>query len=270
LQRTQAEVARGFAEYRLDVVAQAIYRFVWDEFCDWYLEIAKVQLQSSASDAQATARATRRTLIRTLETVLRLAHPIMPFITEALWQKVAPVAGRAGPSVAVAAYPVAQPNKIDTHADAEIAQLKAWVEACRGLRGEMGVSPADKLTLTVLAEDDFATRYRAVLCALARLSDVLLVSSESDWNQATGHSPVAVVGNSRLCLPIRVDPEVERTRLSKEIDRLQSERNKAHGKLNNQAFVAKAPAAVVEQERQRLEAFDSSLEKLQAQLARLG
>ncbi len=270
LQRTQAEVARGFAEYRLDVVAQAIYRFVWDEFCDWYLEIAKVQLQSSASDAQATARATRRTLIRTLETVLRLAHPIMPFITEALWQKVAPVAGRAGPSVAVAAYPVAQPNKIDAHADAEIAQLKAWVEACRGLRGEMGVSPADKLTLTVLAEDDFATRYRAVLCALARLSDVLLVSSESDWNQATGHSPVAVVGNSRLCLPIRVDPEVERTRLSKEIDRLQSERNKAHGKLNNQAFVAKAPAAVVEQERQRLEAFDSSLEKLQAQLARLG
>ncbi|MFZ9099163.1 MAG: valine--tRNA ligase, partial [Burkholderiaceae bacterium] len=136
--------------------------------------------------------------------------------------------------------------------------------------GEMGVSPADKLTLTVLAEDDFATRYRAVLCALARLSDVLLVSSESDWNQATGHSPVAVVGNSRLCLPIRVDPKVERTRLSKEIDRLQSERNKAHGKLNNQAFVAKAPAAVVEQERQRLEAFDSSLEKLQAQLARLG
>ncbi|MDA0867988.1 MAG: valine--tRNA ligase [Proteobacteria bacterium] len=270
LQRTQAEVARGFAEYRLDVVAQAIYRFVWDEFCDWYLEIAKVQLQSSTSDAQATARATRRTLIRTLETVLRLAHPIMPFITEALWQKVAPVAGRAGPSVAVAAYPVAQPNKIDAHADAEIAQLKAWVEACRGLRGEMGVSPADKLTLTVLAEDDFATRYRAVLCALARLSDVSLVGSESDWNQATGHSPVAVVGNSRLCLPIRVDPEVERTRLGKEIGRLQSERNKAHGKLNNQAFVAKAPAAVVEQERQRLEAFDSSLEKLQAQLARLG
>ncbi len=270
LQRTEAEVARGFAEYRLDVVAQAIYRFVWDEFCDWYLEIAKVQLQSTASDAAATQRATRRTLIRTLETVLRLAHPIMPFITEALWQKVAPVAGRAGPSVAVAAYPVAQPNKIDAHADAEIARLKAWVEACRGLRGEMGVSPAEKLTLTVLAEDDFATRHRATLCALARLTDMTPLADEATWNQASGNAPVAVVGNDRLCLPIAIDLAAEQARLGKEIARVQAELAKAQGKLQNASFVAKAPAAVVAQERERVAGFEASLDKLQAQLARLG
>ncbi|PJC12244.1 MAG: valine--tRNA ligase, partial [Comamonadaceae bacterium CG_4_9_14_0_8_um_filter_60_18] len=142
LQQTEAQVAQGFDEYRLDNVASTIYDFVWNEFCDWYLEIAKVQIQQG-NDAQK--RATRRTLIRTLETILRLAHPVIPFVTETLWQKVAPVAGRGGASVAIAAYPQAQPERIDQAAIAHVAKLKTLVDACRNLRGEMQVSPATRL-----------------------------------------------------------------------------------------------------------------------------
>ena len=276
IQRVEAQVAQGFADYRLDTVANVIYDFVWNEFCDWYLEIAKVQIQSGDAAQQ---RATRRTLIRTLETILRLAHPLIPFITEELWQKVAPVAGRypADPSqasVSVSAYPVSQPERIDAQAEAHVARLKSLVDACRNLRGEMSVSPATRLPLLALANNaqdaDFLRSAAPVLQALAKLNDVKVFEDEAAWSAAAQAAPVAVVGELRVCLFIEVDVAAEKIRLGKEVARLQGEIQKAHGKLSNEAFVAKAPPAVIEQEKKRVADFSATLSKVQEQLARLG
>ncbi len=267
LQRTEAQVAKGFAEYRLDNVANAVYDFVWSEFCDWYLEIAKVQIQTGTPAQQ---RATRRTLIRTLECILRLAHPVIPFVTEELWQKVAPVAGLAGPSVSIARYPEAQLGKIDEAAIAHITKLKTLVDACRNLRGEMAVSPATRLPMYVLGDDAFMQSTALVLQALAKLSEVKVFDNEAAWAAAAQASPVAVVGEARLCLFMAIDVEAEKARLSKESARLSGELAKAEGKLSNEAFVAKAPPAVIAQERQRIADFAATLAKLREQLARLG
>jgi valyl-tRNA synthetase len=270
LQKTEAEVAQGFTEYRLDNVASTIYDFVWNEFCDWYLEIAKVQIQNG-SDAQK--RATRRTLIRTLETILRLGHPIIPFVTEELWQKVAPVAGRAGASVAVAAYPVSQPERIDDAAIAHVAKLKTLVDACRNLRGEMQVSPAQRLPLFVIAsnvESAFMKGAAPVLQALAKLSEVRVFDDEAAWAAAAQAAPVAVVGEARICLFMEIDMDAEKARLGKELARLEGELVKVNGKLGNESFVARAPAAVIDQERKRLADFEATVAKVKDQLARLG
>ncbi|WP_138516494.1 valine--tRNA ligase [Rhodoferax bucti] len=271
LQKTEADVAQGFADYRLDNVANTIYDFVWNEFCDWYLEIAKVQI-NTGNDAQK--RATRRTLIRTLETILRMLHPIAPFITEELWQKVAPVAGRGGPSISIAAYPVSQPERIDDTAIAHVAKLKHLVDACRNLRGEMNVSPATRLPLYVVAQTEaegaFLQSSAAVLQALAKLNEVKLFDNEAAWQAAAQSAPVAVVGEARVCLFVEVDVAAEKLRLGKEVARLEEQIAKASTKLNNEAFVAKAPAAVLEQERKRVADFAATLTKVQEQLARLG
>ena len=266
IQRVEADVAKGFAEYRLDNVANAIYDFVWNEFCDWYLEIAKVQINTGDASQQ---RATRRTLIRVLETILRLVHPITPFISEELWQKVAPVAGRAGPSVSIAAYPVSQPERIDEQAEAYVAKLKTLVDACRNLRGEMNVSPATKLPLYVLGDAAFMKSAGPVLQALAKLNEVKVFDSEAEWTQAAAAAPVAVVGEARLCLFMEVDVAAEKIRLRKEVARLEGEIGKANGKLSNEAFVAKAPPAVIEQERKRVADFEATLLKVNAQLIQL-
>ncbi len=266
IQRVEADVAKGFAEYRLDNVANAIYDFVWNEFCDWYLEIAKVQINTGDASQQ---RATRRTLIRSLETILRLVHPITPFISEELWQKVAPVAGRAGPSVSIAAYPVAQLDRVDEKAEAHVAKLKTLVDACRNLRGEMSVSPATKLPLYVMGDSDFMKAAGPVLQALAKLNEVKVFDNEAEWTKAAAAAPVAVVGEARLCLFMEVDVAAEKIRLSKEVARLEGEIGKANGKLSNEAFVAKAPPAVIEQERKRVADFEATLSKMKAQLAQL-
>ena len=266
IQRVEADVAKGFAEYRLDNVANVIYDFVWNEFCDWYLEIAKVQINTGDASQQ---RATRRTLIRTLETILRLVHPITPFISEELWQKVAPVAGRAGPSVSIAAYPVSQPERIDEPAEAHVAKLKTLVDACRNLRGEMSVSPATKLPLYVLGDSEFMKAAGPVLQALAKLNEVKVFDNEAEWTKASAAAPVAVVGEARLCLFMEVDVAAEKIRLSKEIARLEGEIGKANGKLSNEAFVAKAPPAVIDQERKRVADFEAALSKMKTQLLQL-
>lgn len=267
LQKTEAEVAKGFAEYRLDNVANTVYDFVWNEFCDWYLEIAKVQIQTGNAAQQ---RATRRTLIRTLEAILRLAHPIIPFITEALWQTVAPVAGLAGESVSIARYPQAQPEKIDEAAIAYVDRLKALVDACRTLRGEMNVSPATRLPLFAVGDSDFLRSAAPVLQALAKLSEVKVFDDEAAWQAAAQAAPVAVVGGARLCLHMEIDVAAEKIRLTKEITRIEGELTKVHTKLGNEAFVARAPAAVIDQEKKRLADFGGTLERLREQLARLG
>ncbi|WP_409520030.1 valine--tRNA ligase [Pulveribacter sp.] len=267
LQQAEAEVARGFADYRLDNVANAVYDFVWNEFCDWYLEIAKVQIQTGTAAQQ---RATRRTLIRVLEAILRLAHPIIPFVTEALWQKVAPVAGIAGESVSVAPYPQAQPAKIDPAAIAHVQRIKQMVDACRQLRGEMGVSPAQRLPLLATGDAAFMRDIAPVLQNLAKLSEVQVFDDEAAWSQATQSAPVAVVGDARLALFVEIDVAAERARLGKEAARLEGEIAKAAAKLSNEAFVAKAPPAVIDQEKQRVSDYSATLARIREQLARLG
>ena len=271
LQKVEAEVAKGFAEYRLDNVANTIYDFVWNEFCDWYLEIAKVQIQTGN---EAQQRATRRTLIRTLEAILRLAHPIIPFVTEELWQQVAPVAGLKGDSIAVARYPEAQPAKIDEASIEYVGRIKQMVDACRALRGEMGVSPAQRLPLLAIAGSaeggDFLRANAAVLKNLAKLSEVKVFDDEAAWAAEAQHSPVSVVGDARMALFVEIDVAAEKARLSKEAKRLEGEITKANGKLSNEAFCAKAPAAVLEQERKRLSDFGATLTRINEQLARLG
>ncbi|WP_040328554.1 valine--tRNA ligase [Acidovorax delafieldii] len=267
LQKTEAEVAKGFEEYRLDNVANTIYDFVWNEYCDWYLEIAKVQIQNGT---EAQQRATRRTLIRTLEAILRLAHPIIPFITEALWQVVAPVAGIPGESVSIARYPQAQPEKIDEAAIAHMARVKGLVDTCRALRGEMNVSPSTRLPMYVVGGADFMRGVAPVLQALAKLSEVKVFDDEAAWAAAAQAAPVAVVGEARMCLFMEIDVAAEKARLSKEIARIEGEIAKANGKLSNEAFVAKAPAAVLDQEKKRVADFGATLGRLRDQLTRLG
>ena len=267
MQRVEADVAKGFADYRLDNVAGSIYQFVWDEFCDWYLEIAKVQIQTG-NDSQK--RATRRTLIRTLEGILRLAHPVIPFITEELWQKVAPVAGmKKGEFIGAMAYPKSQPEKIDEKAEAHVTKLKTLVDACRNLRGEMNVSPATRLPLFVLGDTDFMNSIAPVLKSLAKLSEVKVFDDEAAWVAAAQAAPVAIVGEARLCLYMEVDLAAEKLRLQKEETRLTGQIANSEAKLGNEAFVSKVPPAVLEQERKRLADNQAAFAKIREQLARL-
>jgi valyl-tRNA synthetase len=266
MQRTEAEVEKGFADYRFDNLSSAIYKFIWDEYCDWYLEVAKVQVQTGT---EAQQRATRRTLLKVLEAVLRLAHPVIPFITEELWQTVAPLSGKVledGASIMRQPYPTPQPEKIDEQAEQWMTQLKAMTDACRNLRGEMQLSPALKVPLLMEGDRALLESFAPYLQALAKLSEVQVLDALPNDSPA----PVSVVGNAKLMLKVEIDIAAERERLGKEITRLEGEIVKANGKLSNESFVARAPAQVVGQEKERLANFSVTLEKLREQMVKLG
>ena len=263
LQQAEQAVEQAFVNYRFDLAAREIYELVWDEYCDWYVELAKVQLGNADELIQ---RATRQTLVRVLETMLRLAHPVIPFITEELWQKVAPLAGKTGDSIMCQAYPIADKTRIDAQASERIELLKALVNACRTLRGEMNLSPAQKVPLLVAGEREVLAAFAPYLQSLAKLSEVEILAGELPDADA----PVSIVGEYKLMLRVEIDVTAERERLNKEITRVAAEIAKAEGKLSNPNFVERAPANVVEQEKERLTAFNARLGSLNEQLKKVG
>ncbi|MBU6484359.1 MAG: class I tRNA ligase family protein, partial [Betaproteobacteria bacterium] len=266
LQFAADEIREQLEAYRFDHAAKALYEFVWNEFCDWYLELAKVDLARGDATAQ---RATRRTLVRTLEAILRLAHPFIPFITEELWQSVAPLAGTTGETISLQRYPDERdyrPTSEATTASTQVAALKALVDSVRSLRSEMSLSPAQKVG-AFIAGDLAGVGVGALtdyLKALARLSDVQLVGELPGRN-----APVQVVDKLRVMLDVQVDVAAERERLARDIARHEGEIAKAKARLANEGFVARAPVTVVEQERKRLAGFNATLDKLREQYARL-
>ncbi len=262
LQEAERQFAKGLAEYRFDLAARAVYEFAWDEYCDWYVEIAKQQL-ASGNDAQQ--RATRRTLIRVLESTLRLAHPLIPFITEELWQKVAPLAGASGDSVMVARFPEPQDEKLDPGAEKEIAAVKEIVNAARTLRSTMNLSPGTKVPMYVVDHAAFLPAHKATIAALARLSDLHFVDAFPHHD-----APVSVTGCGKLMLHVEIDRDAERKRLTKEIERIEGELAKASAQLGNPSFVERARPDVVDQMRKRLADFEARRADLRGQLGKLG
>jgi valyl-tRNA synthetase len=270
LQQAEKEVREGFDTYRLDFVARAIYELVWDEYCDWYVELTKVQL---GQQTNTIASNTRHTLLRVLEATLRLAHPVIPFITEELWQKVAPMihadvaqaqASGEPASICVRPFPAPDAARIDVAANAKMALFKEMGNGIRTLRSEMGLNPGEKVPLLASGERGVLEEFAPYLKSLARLADVSVVAELPNVGM-----PVVVVGDFRLMLKVEIDVAAERERLSKEIARLEGEITKANAKLGNESFVARAPAQVVAQERERLASFEAQLAKLKDQLKRL-
>jgi valyl-tRNA synthetase len=262
LQRVEADVEKHYGEYRFDLAARSIYELVWDEYCDWYLELAKVQLQQGS---EVQHRGTRRTLLRVLEAILRLAHPVIPFITEELWQSVKSLAGKSGDSIMLQPYPQAQPEKHDEAAEVQVQMLKDLVNACRSLRGEMNLSPAQRVPLIAAGDSAAIQAYAPYLVALAKLSGAAAAGDDLPDSDA----PVAITGEFRLVLKIEIDVAAERKRIDTEIARTEAEIGKCEAKLGNPSFVDRAPAHVVDQERARLASFREMLAKVVTQRRRL-
>lgn len=267
-ERTVKEVTTAYEDYRLDNAANAIYSFVWNQYCDWYVELSKVQLRGS----EAEQRATRHTLVTVLEAVLRLAHPIIPFITEELWQKVSVTAGvRKADEDAflmLQTYPIFDATKVDADAVARMTTIQAQIDSIRNLRSEMKLPPSQKMPLLISGPEAECAAAAPYLQQLARLESVTHVE---DLQQAAQGSvaPVAIVGDFKLMLKVEIDVKAERERLSKEAARLAGEVKKCQSKLGNERFVSKAPAAVVDTEKKRLAEFTALLAKVEEQLRKL-
>jgi valyl-tRNA synthetase len=269
LHATLAEVEQHFATYRFDHLAHALYEFVWNEYCDWFLELSKPALNGDDAGAAAS---TRRTLLVVLESALRALHPIIPFITEEIWQSVRPQLGLRESSILECRYPRADEFAIDETASAEIEWFKAVLTGVRKIRSEMNISPGKTIPL-LLADGDAEDRRRVQ--KFASQIEFLARCEAPHWLAAGAPEPAAaaaVVGNLRVLIPLEglIDLGAERTRLNKEIARIEGEIKKCEGKLGNANFVDHAPAAVVEQERTRLADWNTQATALREQASRLG
>lgn len=269
LQHTEAAVALHINEYRFDLAANALYEFIWNEYCDWYLEMAKPILTGDASDAEK--QATRVTLVGVLEATLRLAHPFMPFITEELWQQVAPLANKTGPTISLQPFPISDDSKIDEQALAEIEWVKQVVMGVRKIRSEMNINPGKRLPLMLsqasATDLERLERQEALLVFVARLDTIVVLKDEDDAPE----SAVALVEHLKLMIPMAglIDKDAELARLTRETERLTKEVARLSGKLGNPGFTAKAPAKVVEIEQQKLNDAQSSLTELETQRLRI-
>jgi valyl-tRNA synthetase len=267
LQQAQTEVTAAIENYRFDLAAQALYDFVWNEYCDWYLELSKPVLWDENGDP-AVQKGTRRTLVRVLESTLRLAHPMLPFISEEIWQNIAPLAGielsPQGDTIMLQPFPVADPAMVDKGADADIDWVKKVIVAVRNVRGEMNISPAKALPIYLARGDATDKRRldenRQFVSKLASLESIT-------WLENPSEAPLcatALAGDLEILVPMAgvIDVAAELSRLDRDIGKITIEVNKLSGKLSNAKFADKAPAEVVEKERQKLEDFESSLSKL--------
>jgi len=270
LQQTEAAVAKAMASYRFDHATQALYEFIWNQYCDWYLELSKPVLWDDDASA-AAQRGTRRTLIRVLETSLRLLHPFMPYITEEIWQTVAPLAGKSGPTIMLQPYPLCDDKGVDSAANADIEWLKGVIVGVRNIRGEMNIPPGKALTVILrnAGESDKSKleRNAASLKKLARLEDIRpLAEGEEAPIAAT-----ALVDQLEILVPMAdlIDKDAELQRLAKEIEKLEKDLQRIEGKLGNPAFVDKAPEPVVAKEREKLRAQQQTLAKLREQKQRI-
>jgi len=270
LQQTEKDIIDALDNYRFDLATQALYEFVWNEYCDWYLELTKPVLTGDNASA-AARRGTRRTLVRVLDSILRLTHPVMPFITEEIWQKVKVLIGKTGPSLMLEKYPTPDLSRVDAEAEADVAWIKGVITGLRNIRGELGVSPGR--TITALfdrggSEDrERATRFEDFLTSLARLETL-------QWQPAGLEAPLAataLVGDMAILVPLKglVDVQAEVARLNKEISKLDQEITRVSAKLGNEAFTAKAPAEVIAKEQEKLEAARQAREQLTEQQVRI-
>ncbi len=270
LQQVEGEVAKHFESYRFDLASNTLYEFVWNEYCDWYLELSKPVLNSDDS-SEAQLRGTRRTLVRVLETILRLLHPITPFITEEAWQSVAPLAGKNSETIMLEAYP--QPNEalIDETAMAELEWVKLFVMGVRRIRSEMNIAPSKALPVLLdqLNELDqtWLENNRLFLMALAKLESITVLSD----SESAPESAVSLVGEMKVLIPMAglIDKQAELERLEKEMGRLEGELKRLNGKLSNDSFVSKAPEAVVAKEKQKLQEAETSLKNLKDQYEKI-
>ncbi|WP_412460650.1 valine--tRNA ligase [Pseudomonas sp. SC11] len=270
LQRTEAEVTRQLEQFRFDLASQALYEFVWNQYCDWYLELSKPVLWDENAPIER-ARGTRRTLVRVLEVVLRLAHPFMPFITEEIWQRIAPLAGVQGKTIMLQSWPVANESRIDTAAEGDIEWLKELMVGLRNIRAEMNIGPGKPLPLFLKnANADDQRRLQDNEALLKKLAKVESFTVLTEQDEAP-LSATALVGDLQVLVPMAglIDKDAELARLNKEIQRLQGEVQRVGGKLSNAAFVDKAPPAVIEKERAKLAESEQALANFTEQHARI-